>query len=49
MLLVCSTNAEIASRLRITEITVKKHLSRVYEKAHVKNRAEFLRKLMRKE
>lgn len=46
MLLECETNAEIAAKLHITEITVKKHLSQIYKKAEVRNRSEFLKKLI---
>ncbi|EXX84705.1 LuxR family transcriptional regulator [Paenibacillus darwinianus] len=46
MLMECDTNAAIAKKLHITEITVKKHLSQVYKKAEVKNRTEFVKKLM---
>jgi DNA-binding NarL/FixJ family response regulator len=33
------TNVQIATRLQITERTVRKHLSAVYEKAHLPGRA----------
>ena len=33
------TNVQIATRLHITERTVRKHLSAAYEKAHVPSRA----------
>jgi DNA-binding CsgD family transcriptional regulator len=46
LLLECETNAEIATKLHITEITVKKHLSQIYKKAEVKNRIEYMKKLM---
>jgi DNA-binding CsgD family transcriptional regulator len=46
MLLECETNAEIAAKLHITEITVKKHLSQIYKKTEVKNRFEYMKKLI---
>ncbi|WP_221482155.1 helix-turn-helix transcriptional regulator [Cohnella xylanilytica] len=42
------TNIEIGSRLFLSEITVKKHLSSVYEKLRVRNRVELLRLLLAK-
>lgn len=41
----CS-NAEIASRLFVSVITVKKHLSSVYAKMNVKNRAQLIKAVL---
>lgn len=49
MLMECETNAEIAKKLHIAEITVKKHMSQVYQKLKVKNRTECIKKLMSQE
>lgn len=40
------SNAEIAARLRVSMLTVKKHLSRVFEKAGVRSRTQLIRKLI---
>lgn len=42
----CSSNQEIAQKLYLAEITVKKGLSRIYEKLEVKGKAELIKKLM---
>ncbi|KRE82404.1 hypothetical protein ASG89_14185 [Paenibacillus sp. Soil766] len=42
----CSSNQEIAQKLYLAEITVKKCLSRIYEKLEVKGKTELLQKLM---
>lgn len=42
----CSSIAEMAEQLHVTEITVKKHLGRIYEKAGVKGKTELIKKLM---
>lgn len=36
-------NCTIAARLQISEITVKKHMSRIFEKLQVRNRAQLIR------
>ncbi|MFC0214997.1 LuxR C-terminal-related transcriptional regulator [Paenibacillus chartarius] len=41
----CS-NAEIAARLFVSEITVKKHLSSVYAKMQVKNRSQLIKAIL---
>lgn len=41
----CLTNNEIAERMNITEITVKKHLSSIFQKANVNSRMELLKKI----
>ncbi|TLS51738.1 helix-turn-helix transcriptional regulator [Paenibacillus antri] len=41
----CS-NADIAARLFVTEITVKKHLSSVYAKTQVKNRGQLIKAIL---
>lgn len=41
-----SSIAEIAAHLHVTEITVKKHLGKVYEKLGVKGKTELIKKLM---
>lgn len=38
------TNAEVAKRLFVSEITVKKHLTAVFQKLGVKNRTELVRR-----
>lgn len=38
--------AEIANELYIAEITVKKSLSRIYQKANVKNRVQLIKRIM---
>ncbi|MFC4103375.1 LuxR C-terminal-related transcriptional regulator [Paenibacillus xanthanilyticus] len=43
----CS-NAEIAARMFVSEITVKKHLSSAYAKAGVKNRAQLIRSVLQR-
>ncbi|CAH1227011.1 hypothetical protein PAECIP111891_06054 [Paenibacillus allorhizoplanae] len=43
---ICSTNDEIAQKLYLSEITVKKNLSRIYEKLEVKGKTELIKKLM---
>ncbi|WP_127529235.1 LuxR family transcriptional regulator [Paenibacillus kobensis] len=42
----CSSNEEIAQKLYLSEITVKKNLSRIYEKLEVKGKTELVKKLM---
>lgn len=42
----CSSNLEIAQKLYLSEITVKKSLSRIYEKLEVKGKTELIKKLM---
>jgi DNA-binding CsgD family transcriptional regulator len=42
----CSSNLEIAQKLYLSEITVKKNLSRIYEKLEVKGKTELVKKLM---
>lgn len=42
----CSTNDEIAQKLYLSEITVKKNLSRIYEKLEVKGKTELIKKFM---
>ncbi|RAP73436.1 LuxR C-terminal-related transcriptional regulator [Paenibacillus montanisoli] len=42
----CSSNLEIAQKLYLSEITVKKCLSRIYEKLEVKGKSELVKKLM---
>ncbi|MBD0380782.1 response regulator transcription factor [Paenibacillus sp. WST5] len=39
-------NAEIAKQLFVSVITVKKHLSSIYHKWNVRNRAQFMTKWM---
>lgn len=39
------SNAEIAERLSLAEITIKKHLSSIYQKTDVKNRRELMAKI----
>lgn len=39
-------NSEIAKLLYVAEITVKKHISRIFNKAGVKNRAQLVKKVM---
>ncbi|MCZ8518976.1 MULTISPECIES: helix-turn-helix transcriptional regulator [Paenibacillus] len=46
MVLDCRTTAEIAQTLIVAEITVKKHLSHIFEKTGVRNRKELIKKLM---
>jgi DNA-binding CsgD family transcriptional regulator len=41
----CS-NADIAARLFVTEITVKKHLSSIYAKMQVKNRSQLIKAML---
>ncbi|WP_309121536.1 LuxR C-terminal-related transcriptional regulator [Paenibacillus sp.] len=41
-----SSNADIAARLFVTEITVKKHLSSVYAKTQVKNRGQLIKAIL---
>ncbi|GMK37445.1 hypothetical protein PCCS19_04990 [Paenibacillus sp. CCS19] len=43
----CSSNEEIAQKLYLSEITVKKNLSRIYEKLEVKGKTELIKKLLR--
>ena len=38
-----ASNATIAARLEISEITVKKHMSRIFEKVRVRNRAQLFK------
>jgi DNA-binding CsgD family transcriptional regulator/energy-coupling factor transporter ATP-binding protein EcfA2 len=45
MVLTHNTIAEIAESLYVTQITVKKHLSRLYEKLEVRGKAELIKKL----
>ncbi len=40
------TNAEIAARLYLSEVTVKKHLKSIYEKQNVSNRTQLVRKML---
>ncbi len=40
------SNARIANELSLTEITVKKHLTRIYAKLHVKNRTELTKRIL---
>lgn len=40
------TNDEIASKLSVSQITVKKHVSNLFKKAEVKNRAQLVRRLL---
>ncbi|MRH44260.1 hypothetical protein GH741_16575 [Aquibacillus halophilus] len=40
------SNAEIANRLFVAEVTVKKHVSRILKKVQVKNRAQLIKRLM---
>jgi len=42
----CVSNLEIAKKLYLSEITVKKNLSRIYEKLEVKGKTELVKKLM---
>lgn len=42
----CSSNMEIAEKLYLSEITVKKNLSRIYEKLEVRGKTELIKKLM---
>ena len=42
----CSSNLEIAKKLYLSEITVKKNLSRIYEKLDLKGKTELVKKLM---
>ncbi|WP_426448506.1 helix-turn-helix transcriptional regulator [Paenibacillus sp. S-38] len=46
LVLDCSTTADIAQKLIVAEITVKKHLSHIFEKTGVRNRKELIKKLM---
>jgi DNA-binding CsgD family transcriptional regulator len=41
----CSSNLEIAQKLYLSEITIKKNLSCIYEKLEVKGKAELIKKL----
>lgn len=41
-----SSNLEIAQKLYLSEITVKKNLSRIYEKLEVKGKTELIKKLL---
>lgn len=41
----CLSNAEIARELGVAEITIKKHLTNIFEKTGVKNRLELMRKI----
>ena len=41
------TNQEIGGRLCISEVTVKKHMSHIFEKMQVKNRNQLLLKLQK--
>lgn len=40
------TNSEIANRLSVSQITVKKHVSQLLKKMEVKNRAHLIRRLL---
>ncbi|MDF2680308.1 MAG: hypothetical protein K0R47_1498, partial [Brevibacillus sp.] len=40
------TNAEIASRLFLSEVTVKKHLKSIFEKMDVSNRTQLVKKML---
>ncbi|WP_226037233.1 LuxR C-terminal-related transcriptional regulator [Aquibacillus saliphilus] len=40
------SNAQIAERLFVAEVTVKKHMSRILKKVNVKNRAQLIKRLM---
>ncbi|RIX51590.1 LuxR family transcriptional regulator [Paenibacillus nanensis] len=40
------SNADIASRLFVTEATVKKHLRTVYKKINVKNRFQLVKEVL---
>lgn len=40
-------NCSIAARLNVSEITVKKHMSRIFEKLNVRNRAELIKAFWR--
>ncbi|GAA0499098.1 hypothetical protein GCM10008986_27790 [Salinibacillus aidingensis] len=40
------TNGEIANRLSVSQITVKKHVSQLLKKMEVKNRAQLIRRLL---
>ncbi|WP_163970661.1 LuxR C-terminal-related transcriptional regulator [Oceanobacillus halotolerans] len=40
------TNAAIAKELYIAEITVKKHISRIFHKVQVKNRSQLIKRIM---
>jgi DNA-binding NarL/FixJ family response regulator len=40
------TNSEIAAQLGIKEVTVKFHITQIYRKANVKNRAQYLVKAL---
>ncbi|WP_165822450.1 LuxR family transcriptional regulator [Paenibacillus montanisoli] len=42
----CTSNEEIAQKLYLSEITVKKNLSRIYEKLEVKGKTELVKKLL---
>jgi DNA-binding CsgD family transcriptional regulator/GTPase SAR1 family protein len=41
----CSSNLEIAQKLYLSEITIKKNLSCIYEKLEVKGKADLIKKL----
>ncbi|MCC8436397.1 helix-turn-helix transcriptional regulator [Brevibacillus sp. M2.1A] len=40
------TNAEIAARLYLSEVTVKKHLKSIFEKMDVSNRTQLVKKML---
>jgi DNA-binding CsgD family transcriptional regulator len=42
-------NAEIAQRLSVSEITVKKHIQNIFEKVSVKNRTALIHKILTKD
>ncbi|MEV5028024.1 helix-turn-helix domain-containing protein [Paenibacillus sp. LPE1-1-1.1] len=40
------TNAEIAARLYLSEVNVKKHLKSIFEKQDVSSRTQLVRKML---